>query len=340
MRGEALYCRSIALDGPFPFVKKKGGQPLKWAAEVGLKPSFNSKSIDFVRWNALCEYLELCAKRLNMPAFGIEWAHDLPDDPRNSGPTLLVAAISKNLRQSLKVAVEYQKIHTNGVTYSIQENEAAAEVTGYVDIHPMSNSSRQYCEHILAFLAIYGERYIPRVDFTRVTFQHKAPANTYWHEKTFKHSIIFNADRNSLVSNISVLNTPSSHLTTLLLPLLRTYLNRRQRSVSSRTSVAMDVAETLPQMFGLKRTRITDMAEALEISEKKLQRLLRDEGVSYSAVLDDVRRNSATRLLQESNISITRLAKMLDYSTVESFNFACKRWHGQSPRQVRQMRDR
>lgn len=111
MRGEQLYCRSVALDGLFEFVREKGGDPLQFAADVGLDPNFNSKSINFVSWNAACDFLELCAERLNMPAFGVEWAESLPENASNSGPILLAGALKKNLRETLQIAIDYQKTH-------------------------------------------------------------------------------------------------------------------------------------------------------------------------------------------------------------------------------------
>ena len=335
MRGEELYCRSVALDSLFEFVKEKGGNPLVLAAEVGLDPSFQSKSIDFVPWNTICDYLELCADRLNSPSFGIEWAHALPEDSRNSGPLLLIGVLKKNLREAFNLIVTYQKIHTNGVAYSYIEAPDMGEVIGYIDIHPLSHQSRQFCEHILAFIVILANRYVPDTQFTHMTLQHSAPLDPTWHDRAFPFKKTYNADRNTLTTDLSVFETPTSHLAPVLLPFLRSYLNRRQKKVSARTSIALDISELLPNIFGLRQSKMSDVAQAMGVSEKKLQRLLREENTTYSAVIDNVRKTSATRLLLESDISITRLAHMLDYASIESFNTACQRWHGQSPRQVR-----
>lgn len=335
MRGEQLYCRSVALDGLFEFVKEKGGDPFKLAADVGLDPNFQFKSIDFVSWNTACDFLELCAERLNMPTFGVEWAKSLPENSANSGPVLLVSALKKNLRETLEMAIDYQKIHTNGVTYSFKEDLNTGEVTGYIDIHPLSRPARQFCEHILAHITILSQRYVPDYQLKRISFQHSAPQDPDLEHSIFPDEKIYNAGRNTLVGDISVFETPTSHLTALLFPILRSYLDHRKKSVSSRTTITLDVAELLPNMFGLQQSQMSDVAAAMQISQKKLQRLLKEEGTSFSAVLNDVRRASATRLLLESNISITRLAHMLDYGSVESFNTACQRWHGSSPRQIR-----
>ena len=335
MRGEELYCRSVALDGLFKFVREKGGDPVKFAAEVGLDPEFQKKPIDFVPWNTICNYLELCADELNAPAFGIEWAKSLPKDSRNSGPLLLLGAVKRNLKDTLDLVVTYQKIHTNGVAYSYAENPKKNELEGFFDIHPLSRPSSQYCEHIMAHTVLLTQNYLPHLKYKRMYVQHSAPLDPTVHDLIFPFPKTYNADRNSLVIDDAIFNTSPSRIMKLVFPLMQSYLNRRHKSLSAKSSVTMDVSGLLPNMFGLRASRIGNVANAMGVSEKKLQRLLREEGTTFSTVLDDVRRSCATRLLLESNISITRLARMLDYSGIESFNTACQRWHGLSPSQVR-----
>ena len=94
--------------------------------------------------------------------------------------------------------------------------------------------------------------------------------------------------------------------------------------------------ELLPAILGVNNSGITRVADMMEISSKKLQRLLKEEGVTYSEVIDGVRQGMSRRLLFESAIPIARIALLLDYSTGEAYNAACKRWTGMSPRSYRQ----
>ena len=122
----------------------------------------------------------------------------------------------------------------------------------------------------------------------------------------------------------------------ILQPIVKAYLDRKIiKNPLFDTSMAYTVERLLPTIFGLKRSSIIDVADILDISPKKLQRLLKDEGVTYSDILDNVRKSMTKRLLFESDISITHLATLLDYSSNEAFNAACKRWIGISPRHYR-----
>ena len=88
--------------------------------------------------------------------------------------------------------------------------------------------------------------------------------------------------------------------------------------------------EILPSILGINRSDIINIAEILNLHPKKLQRILQYEGTSYSDVLDDVRKGLAERLLVDTDISIDRIAKMLDYSSDRAFTAAMKRWFGMS----------
>jgi len=124
---------------------------------------------------------------------------------------------------------------------------------------------------------------------------------------------------------------------TKLQPIVKTYLNRKiNKNPLFETSIAHTVERLLPNIFGIRKSSIIDVADILDINPKKLQRLLSEEGTSYSDILGDVRKGMAKRLLFESDILISHLAVSLDYASTESFNAACQRWFGTSPTQYRE----
>jgi AraC-like DNA-binding protein len=64
---------------------------------------------------------------------------------------------------------------------------------------------------------------------------------------------------------------------------------------------------------------------------KRLQRALADEGTNFSEILEKVRDNMARRLLVDTNMSVERIAGLLDYSSTPPFTLAFKRWNEQTP---------
>jgi AraC-like DNA-binding protein len=78
-----------------------------------------------------------------------------------------------------------------------------------------------------------------------------------------------------------------------------------------------------------------DIASALNLSEKTLQRRLKDESSSYQEILEETRSHLAQQFLREKNVSICEVTFRLGFSDQSSFTRAFKRWTGVSPGEFR-----
>lgn len=77
------------------------------------------------------------------------------------------------------------------------------------------------------------------------------------------------------------------------------------------------------------------IAEPMNISTRHLRRLLGQHGTSYERLLDEVRRDTALRLMADPAISLTRIAYELGFQDPSSFTRAFRRWTGFSPSDFR-----
>lgn len=74
-----------------------------------------------------------------------------------------------------------------------------------------------------------------------------------------------------------------------------------------------------------------DVAADLGVSVRTMQRRLRDEGLTYTQIHEDVRRREAERLLRQGEYAIFQIAEMLGYAEAANFTRAFRRWTGRSP---------
>ena len=81
---------------------------------------------------------------------------------------------------------------------------------------------------------------------------------------------------------------------------------------------------------------IARAAEAAEMSVRTFQRRLLDVGLTYHQLLNEVRLETAMRLLVRSELSIAETARALGYSDPAHFTRAFKRWTGEAPSTFRQ----
>ncbi len=83
---------------------------------------------------------------------------------------------------------------------------------------------------------------------------------------------------------------------------------------------------------------IDHLAMATGVSVRTLQRRLKDAGVNYSDLQNEVRKTLALNLLENENLALAEIAFALGYSEVSAFNHAFRRWVGQSPGDYRRLR--
>jgi AraC-like DNA-binding protein len=83
------------------------------------------------------------------------------------------------------------------------------------------------------------------------------------------------------------------------------------------------------------KARAGEIARRLGTSQRTLARRLSLEGLTFSDVLEGLRSDLAKRYLADKDLSISEVAWLLGYREVSAFTHACRRWTGQTPRDIR-----
>jgi AraC-like DNA-binding protein len=83
------------------------------------------------------------------------------------------------------------------------------------------------------------------------------------------------------------------------------------------------------------KARAGEIARRLGTSQRTLARRLSLEGLTFSDVLEGLRSGLAKRYLADKDLSISEVAWLLGYREVSAFTHACRRWTGQTPRDIR-----
>jgi AraC-like DNA-binding protein len=115
-----------------------------------------------------------------------------------------------------------------------------------------------------------------------------------------------------------------------LTPLLEAELGARTRGVSLTERVAKHLAASLPEA-----TDVAEVARAMHMGARTLQRRLEQEQTRFTEVLDQARLEVARRLLGDPAIALTDVAFRLGFADLATFSRAFKRWTGKPPGQWR-----
>ena len=82
------------------------------------------------------------------------------------------------------------------------------------------------------------------------------------------------------------------------------------------------------------------IAKQLNMSSKTLQRRLKEEGLNYQDILNQLRQKLAKELISKNEISVHEIAYLLGFSEASNFHRAFKRWFNMTPKEYRNQRNR
>lgn len=184
------------------------------------------------------------------------------------------------------------------------------------------------------FAALVGRirtRIKPDLRVSRVELrQHEPPASAPYREH-FRAPVRFGAAADRLCFSAEEWGAPLDTADAALASLLEEHariLARRipQAATGFVTAVQKTIASALPEGGSA-----ADVARALHVSVRTLQRKLVAAGTTFRDVHDTVRRRLAEEYLADPGVSIAEVAFLLGFGDQSSFNRAFRRWTGQSP---------
>lgn len=173
--------------------------------------------------------------------------------------------------------------------------------------------------------------FIPRAVF----FKHSAPVRATEHEAHFGCPVHFGTERDALsvsTEQLAMKNRLSDEgLSAYFDQRLKEELNSR----ATENALDQQVRKLIAQRLSDGVPTLSDVAEALGIGARTLQRRLSENGHSFQSVVDAARRELAHQLLRETDYSLAEIAFLTGFAEQSGFTRAFKRWSGQTPRSYR-----
>ncbi len=279
-------------------------------------------------------FLDEAAKLVGDDCFGFNLGKGT--DTRELGIIHYVFASSDNALDAIKNLVRYHHLVNSTTTLVLEESNQQIAIE--VKFRPgLEGFEKQIAEwgpttFVAVLRYLTGTHIVPR----SLTFIHQRISAVDNFTAFFDCPVRFGANRQCISFAKNALSAPIHTADKYLLNLLKEFCEEaigRRKTVSTptRSSVEKALLEFLPN----GRATLATVASAITMSPRSLARRLADEGTSYTAVLDELRRDLAMRYLEDSTLGISHIAWLLGYSEVTSFNHAFQRWTSSSPKMVR-----
>jgi AraC-like DNA-binding protein len=307
--------RAAALSNFSDVAQQMGLAPRALLREAGLDPGALSDPDIRVPAAAVMRVLEAAAVRSGSESFGLRMAEirRLSD----FGPVSLLIAHEPTLREALDTTIRFRHLMNDALVMSVEEfgDLVVLREELVVDEPAPSRQAYELAIGVLfrMFNALLGPRWRPQ----GIRFTHSRPADLSVHLRMFGSNVQFDSDFNGIVCSGADLDRPNPAAD----PQLAQYARQFVEGMGARDarSVTRQVREAAYLLMPVGRASIGQIAQAVGMNVRTLQRRLAAEDSEFSLLLNEVRRDLAVRYLANPTYSKTEIARLLGYGQLSSF---------------------
>jgi AraC-like DNA-binding protein len=275
--------------------------------------------------------LAAAAFLLREPNLGLRLA--ATGDPRRHGLLDYLAATSPTLGAAWSQICRYLALWNEGV--AIRQSLGPTEVALELRLSPAADEPegvRQLLGLAAATLVLAGHRYAGRPVPPRYTeLACEAPADPAQWAATLGAPVSFAVPLTRIVYPPQTAVIVGATSDGALARILGRHADELLARLGDKTSWSGKVRDAILAELRRGEVHLSVVATAVVMSERTLQRRLRDEGTSFEEVLDQTRFALASSYLRDPALGIAEVAWLTGYTEIATFYRAFRRWTGSTP---------
>ncbi|HKI98681.1 MAG TPA: AraC family transcriptional regulator [bacterium] len=264
------------------------------------------------------------------PALGLEIGRNV----RISASSLVgyAAMHARTLRGSIDCFARYFQLMSDGIIVSTREHpgghlRVCVEAPKAAD-HPLVSDWEIAAAGLLTILRwISGVDLVPR----DACFAYPEPSHVEAYAPIFRCRLRFDAPVTGFLLTRSQLESPTLAPDAQMRATFEAMLEALRGSAPQGPEIVRRLYTQVQAMLGQEAPRLADVARAMHLSVRTLQRELSRAGVTFSSVLDAAVRDSALRQLRDSRLNVEEVAFFHGYAASSAFVRAVRRWTGKTP---------
>ena len=308
------HVRAAALSNFAEVARQVGVDPRGLLREAGLDPRILSDPDARVPAAAVVGLLETAAVRSGCQTFGLRMAESrrLAD----FGAVSLLMAHQPTLRDALDTVIRYRHLMNEALAMRVEDYGELVVLREELVVEGVQPSRQAYELAVGALFRMFSALLGPRWRPYGVKFAHPAPEDLNVHRRLFGAAVEFDSDFSGIICWRADLDRPNPAADPALAQYARQFVEGLGAAGSG--SVALEVRKAASLLLPLGRASIGEIAGAVGLNVRTLQRRLEAEGEGFAAVLNGVRRDLAVRYLDNPAYSMTEIARLLGYGQLSS----------------------
>lgn len=237
---------------------------------------------------------------------------------------------SPNLRTALNFTAKYLRTHDTGTISTLVVDGGVVLMTHKLAGVGKTSTIQQTELGIGLVLKFIRTTIGPEWSPTAVYFEHSKPQSTLLYHRIFQCPVYFDHDQSAIEFKASDLERPLIGADPKLYQILKNYVE--QLLTESEAKAVDQVRALIIQALEDGTPYIDQIAERLSLSRSELQRRLKRENTSFQKLLEDVRYGMARKYLMDTDLPLSTITVILNYSEPAVFTRAFKRLSGETPR--------
>ena len=323
-----------AMTGWLETVSAAGKNPDSILSGLGLDRALLDNPEAFLPSSLFARLLEEAARQTGDDVFGLHFGERF--NPKNIGPLTYVVINSPTILAGIENASRYLKVHNQAASTSMEEDGERVYLR-YRIIAPGIDSPRQHNEYSMAVMLntarlVAGSDWTPR----EVHFAHHAPMQVAEHRRIFGAPVLFDCPTNALVVEREFIDRQVPAADPRLYRILQRYMEHVLAEMPREDKLLAAVRKSIAEAMREGEPTLKRVAKKLALSQRTLERRLKERGQGFKKLMQDTRRRFAINYLRERDDTVTQIAFLLGYSEVSAFNRAFKRWTAATPLKYRQ----
>lgn len=312
-------------------LRELGVEPDPIIERSGINPRAFDDPENRVPFSAVGRLLAICAAVTERPDFGLLVG-------QRAGGSVLgaigeLARHSPSVHQALRTLMVYFHLHDRGAVPVLHSRSQGEAELVYV-MHRHDLGTALIADGAIAigcqFLrSLCGPRWTP----LGVTFSHSRPREVTPYRCFFRAPVRFDAPHTALVFDSGWLDEsvpdadPREHV--------RLFQRVIELDSSRESTVTERVGRMLLHLTIAGKPTAGKVACLLGWSRRTLHRRLAAEGTSIRTLMEDMHRQLARQLVEDTQIPLSEIAAALHYSELSAFSRAFRAWTGMTPSDCR-----
>lgn len=247
-------------------------------------------------------------------------------------PAFLVAYYAKNLQDAIERVARYKHLCTPE-TLLLSQTANGLTVTidwGLADVLPPNALIDATLNSLIVLAQQSTANNIQPIAITLT--RPSSQAQAFYQD----YQVQYDAPQNSITFDQHDLAIPFRQYNHDLVQILDNALQARLKASDTTTTFSTQVKWLLRQSLTAGRPELRFVAKELAISERSLQRHLKNEGESFQSLLSQTRHELACEYLKDERLDLAEISYLLGYEEPASFFRMFQDWENTTPTKWRQ----